>query len=457
MNRFKAILSAAVAAVSIQTAAYAADLSDWAVNEYIESNSTGLLSYNIVSGDLKSNITREEFCELAMNLYVKLTNEEMRTPAKSPFVDCSSPAVSAAYYNGIVKGVSEDEFEPQRPVTRQEMAVMLVNTLNAGEVNVDFNTGDSERAIRKFADHENVSDWAKPSLTTMINHSLLSGNDDNEIMPLANTTREQAITCVNRCYKNFTEAGQERYMLPLIQSPKNATVYGDVIVSWAEVESAEAYIVIIKDQEGNLVYNSEVKAGSFNEIIEYEELKKGKFSVTVGSKMPSGDTVFSLPVDFELEHADKAPIVTDKDKEKEEPEKVEIILGENEVMSDKAREIIAEAEKYIGIKYVYGGTTPDGFDCSGYVKYVFDKFGIKLKRVSRDQYAFNGTTVERKDLQPGDLVFFGTGGYVGHVGIYTGGGQMIHSPSTGKSICYTSINTDYYLTHYMGAKRVLQN
>ncbi len=453
MNRFKAILSACVVAVSLHTAAAAADLSDWAVNEYIESNSTGLLSYNIVSGDLKSNITREEFCELAMNLYVKLTNEEMKIPAKSPFVDCDSPAVSQAYYNGIVKGVSEDEFEPDRPVTRQEMAVMLVNTLNAGEVDVVFNTGDDEDAIRKFADHKSVSDWAKPSLTTMINHSLLSGNDDNEIMPLANTTREQAITCVNRCYKNFTEAGQERYMLPVIQSPKNDTVYGDVIVSWAEVESAESYVIIIKDSKGNLVYNSEVKAGSYNEIVDYKDLKKGEFSVTVGSKMPSGDTVFSLPVDFKLDEAGKAPVVQEQDKK--EPEKVEIILGENEVMSDKAKEIIAEAEKYLGIKYVYGGTTPDGFDCSGYVRYVFDKFGITLKRVSRDQYAYNGTPVERKDLQPGDLVFFGTGGYVGHVGIYTGGGQMIHSPSTGKSICYTSINTDYYLTHYIGAKRVL--
>ncbi len=455
MNRLKAILFAAVAAVSVQTAAYAADLSDWAVNEYIEANSTGLLSYNIVSGNLKSNITREEFCELAMNLYEKLTNEETKIPAKSPFVDCNNPVVSQAYYNGIVKGVSENKFEPNRTVTRQEMAVMLVNTLNAGEVDVVFNTEESEDVIKRFADYMSVDEWAKSSLATMINHSLISGNEHNAIMPNSNTTREQAIACVNRCYKKFTKSGQERYMLPLIQTPTNITLYNDVVVSWTEVESAEAYVIIIKDSYGNLVYNSEVDAGSYLEIIEYNKFYSGTHSVTVGSKMPSGDIVFSLPTDFVIGEAYSTPIIPDWNIDFEEPVKLETIIGDNEFMSDRASEIIAEAEKYIGIPYVYGGTTPDGFDCSGFVKYVFNKFGITLKRVSRDQYAYNGTSVAKNDLQPGDLVFFGTGGYVSHVGIYAGGGQMIHSPSTGKSICYTSINTNYYLTHYIGAKRVL--
>ena len=456
MNRLKAILIAAIATLSVQTAAYASDLSDWAVNEYIESNSTGLLSYNIVSGNLKSNITREEFCELAMNLYEKLTNEETKIPTKSPFVDCNNTVVSQAYYNGIVRGISENRFEPDRPVTRQEMSVMLVNTLNAAEVDVVFNTAQGEEIIKGFADYTSVGEWAKASLATMISHSLLSGNEKNEIMPNVNTTKEQAIACVNRCYKKFTNSGQDRYMLPLIQAPQNTTFYNDVVVSWSEVESAQGYVIIIKDSYGNLVYNSEVNAGSYLEIIEYSKFYRGSYSVTVGSKMPSGDIVFSLPADFMVgDSLAGATIIPDREPVYENPVKYETIIGDNEVVSAKASEIIREAEKYIGIPYVYGGSTPDGFDCSGFVKYVYNKFGINLKRVSRDQYAYNGTPVARNALQPGDLVFFGTGGYVSHVGIYAGSGQMIHSPSTGKSICYTSINTDYYLTHYIGAKRVL--
>ncbi len=440
--------------VSFHITANAADLSDWAVNEYIESNSTGLLSHSIVSGDLRSNITREEFCELAINLYKKLTNEDLKIPAKSPFKDCNNVSVSQAYYNGIVKGVSKDEFEPDRAVTRQEMAVMLVNTLNAGEVQVVFNTGDEEEAIEKFDDHELVSDWARPALTTLVNHSLLSGNDDNEIMPVSNTTREQAMTCVNRSYKTFSEEGQERYMLPIILSPTSERVSGDVTVSWADVEGAKGYYIIVKDHKGNLVCNSEVSAKSYNEIIEGSKLKIGEYSVVIGAKMDSGDTVFGLPLDFTY-----IGQVSEEPLEETTPAQIihkPIINFENEVLTDKAKEILAEADKYLGIKYVYGGSTPEGFDCSGFVKYVYNNCGITLKRVSRDQYANNGTPVSREELQPGDLVFFGSGGYVSHVGIYAGGGQMVHSPTTGKVICYTSINTDYYLSHYIGAKRVIK-
>ena len=444
------IAVAGLCMLSLHMTANAADLSDWAVNEYIESNSTGLLSYSIVSGDLRSNITREEFCELAINLYKKLTNEELKVPSKSPFIDCDNVAVSQAYYNGIVKGVSENEFEPDRAVTRQEMAVMLVNTLNAGEVDVVFNTGETEEAIEKFDDHELVSDWARPALTTLVNHALLSGNDDNEIMPTSNTTREQAMSCINRSYKTFSGEGQERYMLPILLSPTNGKVSGDITVSWGEVEGAEGFYVIIKDDNSQLAYQSEVPEGSYVEIIPESQLKDGKYSVVIGAKMYTGDTVFGLPIDFEV---GKEPVV------EEEPPKQDVIKPiidySGEVLTDQAKAILAEADKYLGIKYVYGGTTPSGFDCSGFVKYVFANCGITLKRVSRDQYANNGVSVAREDLQPGDLVFFGSNGYVSHVGIYAGGGQMIHSPSTGKVICYTSINSNYYLSHYIGAKRVL--
>ncbi len=451
MNRLKTIFAIGALALSLQATASAADLSEWAVNDYIEANATGLLSYKIVSGDLRSNITREEFCELAINLYEKVTNEDLRVPQKSPFVDCNNVAVSQAYYNGIVSGVSENEFEPGRPVTRQEMAVMLVNVLNAAELNVIFNTGEDEKAIQDFVDHKKVSDWAKAPMTTMINYSLLSGNDDNEIMPLDNTTREQAMACVNRCYKTFTEINQDRYMLPILTAPADF-VSGDVVVAWGEIESATGYDVIVKDENGQIVYNSTVPAESYVEIISESEVSPSDYSVVIGAKMPNGDTVFSVPEDFVVRPGVVESTVVDSRDELSKP----IINYDNEVLTDKAKAILEEADKYLGIMYVYGGTTPAGFDCSGFVRYVFNNCGITLKRVSRDQYAYNGESVAKSELQPGDLVFFGSGGYVSHVGIYAGGGQMIHSPSTGKSICYTSINSNYYLSHYIGAKRVLK-
>lgn len=121
--------------------------------------------------------------------------------------------------------------------------------------------------------------------------------------------------------------------------------------------------------------------------------------------------------------------------------------------STKGQALVNEAAKYIGTKYVYGGSSPSGFDCSGLVQYVCRKQGISVGRSSRDQFR-NGVAVSKSELKPGDLVFFGNGSRVSHVGIYAGNGQMIHSPQTGKTVCYTSINSTSRQRSYMGARRV---
>lgn len=121
--------------------------------------------------------------------------------------------------------------------------------------------------------------------------------------------------------------------------------------------------------------------------------------------------------------------------------------------STKGGSIVAEAEKYLGVKYVYGGTSPSGFDCSGLVQYVLRKQGISVPRSSGAQFG-SGVSVSRSELQPGDLVFFKSGGSISHVGIYVGGGRMIHSPRTGKTVCYTSIDSVSRQKSYAGARRV---
>lgn len=103
--------------------------------------------------------------------------------------------------------------------------------------------------------------------------------------------------------------------------------------------------------------------------------------------------------------------------------------------------IVASAMKYLGVPYVWGGTTPYGFDCSGLVQYVYAENGISIPRVTYSQQAA-ATPVALSDLKPGDLVFWGYSAY--HVGIYIGNGQYIHAPAPGQSVCIQSYSAYPY-------------
>ena len=116
--------------------------------------------------------------------------------------------------------------------------------------------------------------------------------------------------------------------------------------------------------------------------------------------------------------------------------------------------ILGQAQKYIGTPYVFGGYSPDGFDCSGLIYYILDKAGYPANRSAADQYNM-GYSVSRDNLSPGDLVFFAntyTSG-ISHVGVYAGDGKFIHAPNDGGSVCYAKLS-GYWSDHYHGARRI---
>jgi cell wall-associated NlpC family hydrolase len=113
--------------------------------------------------------------------------------------------------------------------------------------------------------------------------------------------------------------------------------------------------------------------------------------------------------------------------------------------------VLAYASNFLGIPYVWGGTSPSGFDCSGFTQYVFAHFGVNLPRVSEDQQNV-GTFVSRANLQPGDLVFFGTPAH--HVGIYIGGGNMINAPHTGAVIRIQALDDDFTYGRRVNLKKI---
>ncbi len=120
----------------------------------------------------------------------------------------------------------------------------------------------------------------------------------------------------------------------------------------------------------------------------------------------------------------------------------------------KGKDIVATAQKYKGVPYKYGGASPKGFDCSGFVMFVYNEHGKKLPRSADKQYE-TGKAVKPKDLGPGDLVFFTTAEKgASHVGIFVGGGKFIHA-STSRGVMVSSLADSYWKPRYLGARRIL--
>lgn len=125
---------------------------------------------------------------------------------------------------------------------------------------------------------------------------------------------------------------------------------------------------------------------------------------------------------------------------------------------DAANAVLMRAISLVGTPYRYGGNSPEGgFDCSGLVNYVYrDTLSLSLPRTSRDLAAWQGPRIAPERLAAGDLVFFGQGKAVSHVGIYVGEGRFVHAPSTGGTVRLDHLDGSYWRDHYTGAKRVLR-
>lgn len=123
--------------------------------------------------------------------------------------------------------------------------------------------------------------------------------------------------------------------------------------------------------------------------------------------------------------------------------------------SASGSQILAEAQKYLGVPYVYGGASPSGFDCSGFVYYVLKQSGFSPSRTLNILYQM-GSSVKKADLKAGDIVFFANtyGSGLSHVGIYAGNGEFIHAPNSRSTVSYSDLTCGYWANHYYGARRM---
>lgn len=185
------------------------DCSDWAKDTVKKSILMGIVPESL-QGDYTNNITREEFCNIAMEFYIEvyefLNSADVDTEYKSvleskPFVDCDSPNVALAHHLGIVSGTGDYKFSPDKLITRQEAAVLLTNFTNS--LYKFANNSISPRAAA-FYDENEFAPWAKDAIYNICgtrkfgSESIMTGTGDNKFSPLANYTREQAIATIYR-------------------------------------------------------------------------------------------------------------------------------------------------------------------------------------------------------------------------------------------------------------------
>ena len=203
----------------------------------------------------------------------------------------------------------------------------------------------------------------------------------------------------------------------------------------------------------NLTLNTEVIV--ISEDAGWTKVKVGEYEGYIASTLLSDtkqeETVTSRSSGIRQEEA----VSSDTSSESAETSTVSNATNTNSssAVATTGSAVVEKAKAYLGSKYVYGGTSPSGFDCSGFTYYIYKQFGITLNRTAAAQYS-NGVPVARSDLQLGDLIMFGKSG-INHVGIYIGGGKIVHAANPSRGVVTDTINSGYYNTNYVGARRVL--
>jgi cell wall-associated NlpC family hydrolase len=216
-------------------------------------------------------------------------------------------------------------------------------------------------------------------------------------------------------------------------------------VAWSDTKNATSYHVIIKDSSAKAVYLKDVDSNQVT--ITNSSLSNGDYSIIVGAVLADGSEIYSLPVDFRYDYKDNKTVLTTDNKSG----------GAYTSSNATIQSIMNLADSLLGTPYIWGGTTTKGFDCSGFVQYIYGQNGYSITRTTYTQWDNDGRFVSKSELKPGDLVYFGSGNSPTHVGMYVGNGMMIHSPKTGDVIKYSTIESGYYNNCYLGAKRIIEN
>lgn len=256
-------------------------------------------------------------------------------------------------------------------------------------------------------------------------------NKESEIKTKVSENKESAVQEQKNKEEQPTEQTEEEKTVVAETPKKVVTLYSNTTLN-VRSGAGTSY-----SRLGSLYYGQKVTGNDLGEWIEFNF---------------NGQTGY-VSKDYLVTEKPQAPVI---DSKPEAPSKEE--KNTNTVPSSNSSDVetvVQSALAQVGKRYVWAASNPNvGFDCSGLVYYAFKQVGVTLNRIAADQY-YNGTPVSRNQLQRGDLVFFSSGGYIGHVGLYIGNGQFVHASDYSTGVIISNLS-GYYSNTYAGAVRVLK-
>lgn len=436
-RRLTALILTLALLAALALPAAAATYSNWFKSNYQEMQNLKILPDQFTGMDLKQPITRGEMCLLAVQAFEEATGNDLELDGTQYFTDTNDTNITKAYEYGIVSGYPDGTFRPDQRITRQEFFKLLENFCYSAAfkpvLSVDAN------ALSQFGDASALSSWAKESAQFCVTYSYVNGTKDASgsvvLDPTGTASRQEAMTMFLRAFKRVKEYYYYAVLTAGVSDDGHDTGETGVTVSdLSKTMYVTAQTLNVRDSwsSGSTLVGT---------------LKYGE-AVTVTGRCSNG----WMRIQYQGHTAYvSGEYLADQNGGSSDGNN----SGSTVTGSGTAAEIARFACSFVGYSYVYGGSKPStGFDCSGLMYYCLRQYGYSMNRTADDQMD-QGTAVSRDELQVGDLVFFGSGSYANHVGMYIGDGNFVHAstPSTGVRI--NSLNETYYTNRYIGARRII--
>lgn len=434
------LILCAVLALSLAAPAAAASytgVSNWFSPSLNEMELLDLIPASFDGKDLSQDVTRGEMCELAVWAMEKIMEYSIEPERTDYFSDTSEDYIVKAYELGIVSGYPDGTFRPNNKLTRQEFFQIIENFCNAAAYLPEADGS----YLAQFQDAADVAYWAKEAAQVCVKCGYVTGVNNDGVLtlePEGYASRQEAMAMFLRAYKSLNEYYYYVKNAQVVvddHSGNQGGVTGEnSVVDNVNITGVDKHMMVTASTLnvrsswsassqilGTLSYGADVTVTGLCENGWVQILYKGQTAYVSGEYL-----------------ADYAEV--------------------DHTASDVALAVANLAMTFVGYSYVYGGASPStGFDCSGLVYYCYGQYGYTLNRVANDQMNGNGVAVSYANLQVGDLVFFGSGTYANHVGIYIGNGNFVHAATPSSGVRVSSLNETYYANRYLGARRIIVN